>query len=369
MSSIYKRGRVYYAKVRCSSRKWIGRTCETHDIATAKAMGRMLDELSHRGKQCWDLLDAVKGGRLSLTELYEFYSGNRLEELRDRLSDVDLSPLVDEWLSAQKGRLSGDTIAHYKVHVRSLIPENKPFLRSALTFERLSHWLSQINQSSGTRRKYHAAMTGFCRYLRSRGVIRQSPMQDVKAPSAGSARTRYLDHTDVLSLVEALEEPYRTLVALVYGTGIEISAALSLLRRDIDFDRKEIHAHGTKTKTRDRLTTVEPWAMAYVRRHARRLLPNAAVFPGLNRWTVSDKHRAACKALGIENYQLRDSRHTYAVRAIRAGASYEAVAQQLGHADTTMVIRVYGRYKPTRDDLRNWHRIAEAQDSQKKAAK
>ena len=369
MSSTYLRGGIYYAKVRCSSRKWIGRTCETRNPGIAKAMGRMLDELSHRGKQCWDLLDAVKGGQLSLTTLYQFYSSNRLEELRDLLSDVDLSPLVDEWLNAQKGRLSPDTIAHYEVHVRSLIPENKPFLRSALTFERLSEWLSKIERSSGTRRKYHAAMTGFCRYLRARAVIRHSPMQEVKAPSAGRARTRYLDHADVLRIVDALEEPYRTVVALLHGTGIEISAALSLLRRDIDFDRKEIHAHGTKTKTRDRLTTIEPWAIVYLRRHVRELLPNAAVFPGLNRWTVSDKHRAVCKALDIEDYQLRDSRHTYAVRAIRAGASYETVAQQLGHADTTMVIRVYGRHKPTRDDLRNWHRIAEVQDSKKKAAK
>lgn len=369
MSSFYPRSGIYYVKIRCRSGPWIGRTCETRDRALAKAMSRMIDELAHRGKQCWDLLDAAKGGQLSLTALYEFYSANRLEELRDRLSDVDLSPLVEEWLSAQEGRLSADTIAHYKVHVRSLIPENKPFLRSALTFERLSDWLSKINQSSGTRRKYHAAMTGFCRYLRARAVIRQSPMRDVKAPSAGRSRMRYLEHADVLRIVEALEEPYRTVVALVHGTGIEISAALSLLRRDIDFERREIHARGTKTKARDRVTTIEPWAMTYVRRHVRRLFPNDRVFPGLNRWTVSDKHRVACKALDIEDYQLRDSRHTYAVRAIRAGASYETVAQQLGHTDTTMVIRVYGRFQPKDHEMRDWHRIAEAQDAKRKAAK
>ena len=369
MSSVFSRGGIYYAKVRSSSGPWIARTCETRDRALARAMGRMIDGLAHRGKQDWDFLDAVKSGQLSLRELYAASSANQLEELRDRLSDVDLSPLVDEWLSAQEGRLSADTIAHYKVHIRSLIPENEVFSRSGLTFECLSGWLSKIKQSSGTGRKYHAAMTGFCSYLRSRAVIRQNPMQDVKAPSPGRARTRSLEHSDVLRIVEALEEPYRTVIALVHGTGIEISAALSLLRRDIDFDRREIHAHGTKTKARDRITTIEPWAMVYLGRHARRLFPNDRVFPDLNRWTVSDKQRVACKALEIQDYQLRDSRHTYAVRAIRAGASYETVAQQLGHTDTTMVIRVYGRFRPTRHELTDWHRIAETQDAKKKAAK
>jgi integrase len=75
--------------------------------------------------------------------------------------------------------------------------------------------------------------------------------------------------------------------------------------------------------------------MDLLREHARGFLPNAPLFPGINRWTTSDTHRSVCSQLEIEDYRLRDSRHTYAVRAIRSGASFEAVAQQLGHADTT----------------------------------
>ena len=152
----------------------------------------------------------------------------------------------------------------------------------------------------------------------------------------------------------------------MHGSGVEVSAALAIKRRDVDFQRSEVRAHGTKTKSRDRIAAVEPWAMTYLRRHSRRLLPNADVFPGLNRWTVSDKHRAACDTLEIEDYQLRDARHTYAVRAVRAGAPFEAVAQQLGHVDTTMVVRVYARFKPTSDDLHDWHRVAKAQDAKKR---
>ena len=94
----------------------------------------------------------------------------------------------------------------------------------------------------------------------------------------------------------------------------------------------------------------------------RRLLPNAPVFPSVNRWTASDKHREACGALGIEDYQLKDSRHTYAVRAIRAGAPFEHVAAQLGHTDTIMVVRVYARFRPTENERTEWEKIAALQD-------
>lgn len=365
MSSIFPRGGIYYAKVRRSSGGWIARTCETRDKQLAKRMAHMIDELAHRGKQRWDLIDAVTAGELSLSTLYAAYSGNNLEALRERLSDIDLSPIVDEWLSSLRARLANDTIQHYRVHVRSLIQESRRFPRSRLTFALLAEWLSKLDRSGATRRKYHAAMTGYCNYLRARGIVAQNPMRDVRAPRASAPRRRYLEHGQVLELVGRLQEPYRTIVAVMHGSGIEVSALLAIKRRDIDFDRGEIRARGTKTKARDRVAKVEPWAMGYLRDHARKLFPNALVFPGVNRWTVSDKHRQACQELEIEDYQLRDSRHTFAVRAVRAGASFEAVAQQLGHTDTTMVVRVYARFKPTQDELGNWHRIAEVQDSVK----
>lgn len=366
MSSVFQRAGIYYAKVRSRSGKWIARTCETRDKSLAKSMGRMLDELAHRGKQDWDLVDGILEGPLSIAQVYAAYSANDLDGLRAQLRDIDLEPVVQDWSDSLKGGVAEDTAGHYGVHVRSLIPSDVRFPRSALTFERLAAWLASRKVSGGTRRKYHAAMSSFCGYLRSRGIIQHNPLQDVRAPAAAPPRLPYLEHPDVLRIVEAVEEPYRTAIALAHASGVEISAILLLKRRDVDLQRAEVRARGTKTRYRDWIAAVEPWAMKYLKRHVRSLLPNADLFPNLNRWTVSDKHRSACVALGIEDYQLRGARHTYAVRAIRAGAPFEAVAQQLGHSDTTMVVRVYGRFKPSSDDLHQWHRVAKAQDAKKR---
>jgi integrase len=363
MSGIFRRGAVWYAKIKGSSRRWTNRTCGTEDRALAKRMGAMLDELGWRGRQTWDVLDAVVENRVMLPELYAAYASNSLDALRERMSDTELSPMVTAWLNSLAGRVAADTVQHYRVHVRSLIPEDADFPRSALTFERLSEWLAKLPVSSGTKRKYHAAMSGFCGYLRLSGVLRHNPMRDVRAPAAGASRCRYLDHDDVLTLVNALDEPYRTICALMHGSGIELSVALGLKRRDVDVERGTVHARGTKTKARDRIAFVEPWALAYVKEHIRHMHPYAPLFPSLDRSTVGDKVRDARKALEIDDYQLRDARHTYAVRAIRAGAPFEVVARQLGHANTAMVVRVYGRFLPSTHEMQNWHHVAAALDA------
>ena len=97
---------------------------------------------------------------------------------------------------------------------------------------------------------------------------------------------------------------------------------------------------------------VEPLVVLHLVRQLRRLGFRAVDRRAdVNRCTVSDKHPEVCDSLEIQDYQLRDSLHTFAVWTMRTGASLEAIAQQLGHPDTSMAVRVYGRFKPTLDEL------------------
>jgi len=58
------------------------------------------------------------------------------------------------------------------------------------------------------------------------------------------------------------------------------------------------------------------------------------------------------KKTGIRYRRMYEVRHTFASWALAAGETSEWVARTLGHVDTTMVYRVYGRYIPnlTRQD-------------------
>jgi|SRR5580704_975235 integrase len=108
---------------------------------------------------------------------------------------------------------------------------------------------------------------------------------------------------EILALADEQEEPYRTLSILLHATGLDLSVALRLKRRDVDVSRREIVSKRTKTRRNvaRRNPKVADWAWPYVERHIALLTPNAPLFAGINRWTASDKHRAACAAVGIED--------------------------------------------------------------------
>jgi integrase len=367
MSTFFVRGETYYVGVPTRGGIWLKRTTGTKDKSLARSMARMIDDLGPKGKRAWAFLDAISDKALSVAHLYDAYTADLLDDLQARMEDVDLEPRVAEWLTVIGSNLAQDTVDHYELYVRSLIPTDERFPRSSLTHERLVHWLAHRPVGRSTKRKYHAAFSSFCEYLKTIAVLQRNPMREVKAPNPAPARMRSLELTEVQRLIDAQPRPYNALSALLHGTGIEVSVALSLKRRDLEEARREVRARGTKTRARDRIARVADWAWPMVERHISLLTPNAPLFPGINRWTASDKHREACKALEIEDYQLKDSRHTYAVRAIRAGAQFEVVAQQLGHVDTTMVVRVYGRFKPSEQEMTQWERIAAAQDAKRAA--
>jgi len=327
----------------------------------------MIDDLGPQGRRAWEFLDRVVDQSLSLAELHDAYLRDSLDALKSRLDDVDLEEYVEPWLRILASNRSPDTRDHYRLYVRSLIPQGRRFPRSALTHGKITSWLASREVGKSTKRKYHAALSSFSEYLKAMGVLERNPMREVKAPPPAPPRMVYLTQPDVERLIAALPHPHNVLSALLHGTGLEVSVALGLRRKDFDPARREVRARGTKTKARDRHAKIAEWAWPTVERHIALLHPNAPVFPGMNRWTASDKHRETCKALEIEDYQLKDSRHTYAVRAIRAGAPFEVVAGQLGHVNTNMVVAVYGRFKPSEQERTEWERFAAWQDRQRGA--
>jgi len=366
--SLYIRGNKFTVYVPKRDGGRAPKRTSTSDKKTAKAMDAML--LSMAARHQWEFIDAVHDGKISVPRLYEAHASNRLSELVAKLRDTDLQQFVPAWTNEVRSRISptSDTAQQYLTKLRSLLPEGQPFYRSQLTAQTLSDWLVGLPVGRSTKRKYHAALSTFCEYLMTCGVLESNPMRRVKAPPANAPRRESLSLPQVRALIEAQEEPYRTVSALLHGTGMEISVALALRCSDIDRVTKEVRARGTKTASRDRVAAIAGWAWPQIEQHIANLLPNAPLFPNTDRWRALDAHKAACKALGIENYRQHDARHTYAVIAIRAGASFEVVARQLGHANISQVVNVYGRHRPDRVDMRSWEPVALEQEAKRLVA-
>ena len=330
---------------------------------TATRFERMIRDLGPSGGRDWDLLDQVADGRLAVGVLYDHWNSNTLSALRASLADVDIEPFVASFLERHRDRVSLGTVENYEQKLRLLIPKGKPFLRSAFTVSRLDAFITKYHGSSPTKRKVHAALSQFAQHLVRRAVLPHNPLRDIDAPPSNPPRTRYLEIVELLALVNAQREPFRTLAAILAGTGADVSTALALTRSDLDETHHEFRAAGTKTYNRDRVVSVADWAWPYVEQHIGQLKPGAPLFSAISIDTARDSHDDACELLKIEDYTQRDHRHTYAVRAIRAGTPAEIVARQLGHKNTAMVTQVYGRFAPNREERAKWERIAAANDA------
>jgi integrase len=352
-------------------------------------MERMLEELGHRGQHAWDLLDRVAANTVSVAELYHAFSHNDLDGLRARLraaetnaQAVDLADHMGPWTTWLADRVTKDTRERYMAHLRTLIPEGAPFRVSQFTAPAIAQWLNERSRlpqkrrrsstrksrrqpdtppppvSGSTKRKYLAAAQSFAKYLVQVGVLPSNIARGVEAPRQNKPKAVEIPLSDVRRIVEGSEHPYRGLFALLYGAGVEISAALACAQPDVDVKRREVRARGTKAHTRDRVVRVAEWAWPHLEQHLETLMPGERLFRDLDRKTVGDVHRARLVMLGIPHHRLHDSRHFYAIRAVRAGTPYELVARQLGHADVQMVATRYGRYAPRSDERDRWERIA-----------
>jgi integrase len=360
--------KVWYGKLWIPT-GWKDVSLGTRDRDTAEAMQRMLDELRHQRK--WELLEAVADpdGTLTVGRLYDAYQRGTIDQVLEELADVDLAPKVADWQKAIKAVVHPQTAEQYLAQVRTLIPEGKPFLRSKATDEGLAKWLYGLPVKSPTQRRYFAAAQSFFRYLVAVKLIKRSPLADLDRPADGKARVRWISTADAIRVVRGNHGLYLQYSALLHGTGLEVSVGLVIRRRDVDVPKREVFAPGTKTHCRERIVRIADWAWPHFAPVLEGKHPDALLFPGLKRGAVAYQHRQVCKALKIVDYQLRDSRHTWTVRAARAGTPAEIIARQLGHVDAVMVHRIYGRFMPSQHDRDRWEQLATLQDQAEEGAK
>ena len=355
--SPFQRGRVWWTRVRGKDGAAVQRSTETTDRDTADEFEAMLVTL--RARREWDLINAAMTGAISLGRLYDHFRLNTLDALRAELADVDVRTYLDVWESWASSKASATTAAKYRTQVETLLA-TRPML-SQLKRADISVALAGIPASGSTRRRYHAAWSSFFAYLLEIGVVEVNPLRSIKAPRNNRARESWLALADMVRLVDAQPEPFRSLSAFLHGAGVEVSAALRVRVSDVDANARTVRARGTKTHTRDRLVKVDEWAWGRVVAALAGKHPDALVWPIIEGQEESpaalDKaeqrvYRAlklALKQPALRNlpkgYTVHDARHSYAVRHVKQGTAYRLIAHNLGHTDELQVIKVYGKFR------------------------
>jgi integrase len=384
---LYKNGSRWWLRVRTHFGRAKAVSTGTQDLRLANKIARMVADLRDDVRHA-DWLDLVYAGDVTLPELYDHRQGGTLHVLREsltvkrkRAADPDLRPFVDRWAEEHLAHLSlrPGVRAEYERQVRALIHPDTPFpvsrwtetaIRSVLNG--LTHPLTGRPLTGSSKRRYVVAWRLFHRWARKRVPLPHNPFEDVGewVPKNNPARSQWHSHEDARRCIEAMPDAEsRAFLALLYGSGIELGAALAMRGRHVGQDRT-IVAPGTKTSSRiDRTIIVDEWAWPIFRAHAASVGPAARLWsldPAQKGDTLREAYYRVQAALGlieepsrsprtgkpqwaaVKPHRLHDCRHSYAITRLlgldgepRQDIKY--VAHQLGHADEQMVMKVYAK--------------------------
>ncbi len=178
--------------------------------------------------------------------------------------------------------------------------------------------------------------------------------------SSYKPRERVLAPDELNSLLGRLLPDRAAFIAFAVATSARWSEALAAQWVDVQGDLAfvldprfpfYVKLNGTKTELSARtVPIVAPWQrtlMAYVFRHAmsRETKTGSLFMPWGTGNNVRELERACTKA-GIDSISLNDCRRTHATWMRTSKVDLPLISGMMGHADTTMVQRVYARLSP-----------------------
>jgi integrase len=293
--------------------------------------------------------------------------------LRDAtLSDVLTRLIKDRAERAKAGSGSHDTVKFYRVkagHLKRVFEldareQHVPMPLRDLKPRNVDDYISQRRGEGAADNTIHKELVTLRTALKLakraglwRGDI-DALMPDKFAPNY-KPRSRFLTESELKKILPRLSADHAAAVAFMVGTSAEWGAVTRARREDVSIEKWRVFLRGTKRATRERVVPiVTDWQQGLVRY----ALEHAQGTDGMlfRPWdNVRRDLTGACDAAGLPSCSPNDLRRTCATWLREAGAAPDLIAAVLGHADSRMVERVYGRL-PT-DVLA--HRLAVATGS------
>jgi integrase/recombinase XerD len=171
---------------------------------------------------------------------------------------------------------------------------------------------------------------------------RDLAFDDLPFPKTPKKLPVVLSHEEVTQLIEAAPNLlYRTILMILYGTGLRRAEVVRLKVSDIDSQRMVIRVRQGKGE-RDRDVPVSPKLLEALREYWRWNKPTEYLFPsspghrGLDQpasdKTVWNACQAAAKRAGLRKHiGAHTLRHTYATHLLEAGTDLRTIQLLLGH--------------------------------------
>jgi integrase len=253
---------------------------------------------------------------------------------------------------AETGRGSSETTAYYARKVghlsRIFEPDERPFRLAALRPRHVDDYVTQRRRegtSDATIAKELGALGRALRLAKRAGLWR-GDIDEIMPPDFGSAyvpRERWLTLDEVQRLLAQLVDDRAARVAFIVATSARWGESDRAERDDVQ--PWLVLLRGSKTADSWRRTPlvldVQGELLAFALERAQGTAPRLfRAWPNARRDLI-----AACERAKIEPCSPNDLRRTFAHWMRQEGVAPDLVGPAMGHVDTRMVERVYGRLR------------------------
>jgi integrase/recombinase XerD len=271
------------------------------------------------------------------------------------------------YLAVEKG-FSGNTLDAYRNDLQQLasfageeaakqglIPSWENFSRQEMLGYMLN--LKERNYAATTIARKVAATRSFFSFLKSEGIIKTDPTENMSSPSVGKSLPKPISISQVRQLLEqpakvnTLEAKRdKAMLELLYASGMRISELVSLNLGDVNTEEGFVKCFGKGNK--ERIVPIYEQAARSVKEYIEETRPKlarkkdeVALFLNprgdrLTRQGFWQKLKEYAKSAGLDaQISPHTLRHSFATHMLSGGADLRAVQELLGHANisTTQV--------------------------------
>ncbi|KDN55855.1 site-specific tyrosine recombinase/integron integrase [Flavobacterium seoulense] len=170
-------------------------------------------------------------------------------------------------------------------------------------------------------------------------------IDNIHRPKSSQFLPNVLSKEETFKLIDVTTNlKHKTLLAIIYSSGLRISEAINMKITDIDNQRMLIHVKNAKGK-KDRYTLLSTKVLELLREYYTIYKPKIYLFEGQNGEQYSSRSAQAVlqqsvKKAGItKQISLHTLRHSFATHLLEAGTDLRYIQDLLGHSSpkTTMI--------------------------------
>jgi integrase len=288
---------------------------------------------------------------------------------------IGFSEAVDSWRTAVAPNFSPSTVRQYESHLRiHILPRFKDCLVTELKIPLLQQFATDLRKVLSRKSVVNVLTTtiGILSYAKRCDAIAKHPtLRDLQlGTEPNGTEVPFFTRQEATQIIKEAAEPYRTLFAVAWSTGLRAGELLALTVPDLDFHQKTIRVNKSsddntrqirlpKTKNSSALlpmpSVLESILRNYLDHHWG---PNekCLLFPNKRgtkpRWrdnVVKYGLKPILKRLGLptHNVGLHAFRHGLATELADASVPLPTLQRQMRHADVRTTLRVYAHAIPS----------------------